>query len=130
MLTDLPMAHGRLTRGTWQRVLTHTPEPEFKPYWTAIVCCPDCGKLLTCCLHTIAPDGQISPSLGHPTSYPPCGWHTNPKLLDWAPLPPTPPTPEISTCAKCGKQAHTIGGWGTWGNPGIICSTCFKEIYG
>src|ERR1035437_6734 len=129
MLTDIPMGIGddHYQKGTWRRFLCHTPEPEYRPYWSAMVTCPECGKFLNCANHTISADGQISPSLGHPTEYPPCGWHTNPKLLGWEQW-PVPPIPEIETCERCGCQAHSIGGWGTW-SKGIrlICPKCIKE---
>lgn len=126
MLIDLHEApqDRKTAPGTWRRLLAHTPEPECRPYWTAIVTCPECARPLLASLHTISEDGQISPSLGHPMNYPNCSWHTRPRLIGWNPLPPLPPTPNIETCAKCGKQAHQIGGWGTWTGPGIICIEC------
>lgn len=116
--------------GTWVKVLAHTPEPEFKPFWTAVVNCPECGRMLNATLHSIAANGQISPSLGHPDSYPPCAWHVNPRLMGWTPNEwPLPETAPLETCERCKKQAHSIGGWGTWsGGRGIICSECVHFV--
>ena len=131
MLVDIPRGEGAEKRkaGTWMLLLAHTPEPEYRAYWSAIVFCPDCWKPLSAVRHTIAENGQISPSLGHPTAYPPCGWHTNPRLLGWTPTEwGFPPQSNPETCAKCGTISHSIGGWGTWNGPGIICVQCFKEV--
>lgn len=124
MLVEIPRGKGR---GTWQRVLFHTPEPEYRPFWSAIVVCPECGKLLNAVNHTIAPDGQVTPSLGHPAEYPPCGWHTNPKLLGWEQW-PVPENGPAFVCARCGAQAHGLGGWGTWSGGGDICAECVLAL--
>lgn len=84
MLVELPRGY-RHEPGTWSRVLAMMPEPDCRYYWTATIWCPECGKALYAANHTIGADGQISPSLGHPDIYPACGWHTYPRLLDWAP---------------------------------------------
>ena len=130
MLIEIPPSAGAKRKpGTYERVLHHTPEPEFRPYWSAIVWCPECGRPLSAGKHAIAPNGQISPSLGHPTSYPACGWHTSPRLLEWHPEQwGTPPTPKPETCAKCGRVSHTIGGWTICG-AGLVCETCFYDLY-
>lgn len=128
MLIEIPRrgAGQSFEKGTWQRLLTHTPEPEYRPYWTAMICCPECGRKLYLALHKIAADGQVSPSVGHPAEYPPCPWHVTPRLIGWEQW-PTPPIPNPATCELCGKVSHTIGGWGTWsGGTGIICADCFK----
>ena len=130
-LIDIPRcpSDDTFAKGTWTRMLFHTAEPEFKAYWSAIICCPECGKYLNLVNHKIAADGQISPSVGHPNSYPPCGWHVTPKLLDWLPeewglLPQN----EVEICAGCGRQSHSIGGWGTWNKSrGIACPACLKQ---
>ena len=71
--------------GHWQRILVKPDGAQ--PRWSAIVWCPACGRVLDARNHHIGADGQITPSLGHPASYPPCGWHVLPKLLGWSPLP-------------------------------------------
>jgi hypothetical protein len=132
MLVEIPMRIGddHYQTGTWHRFLAHTPEPEYRPFWSAMITCPECGKFLNAINHTISADGQISPSLGHPVEYPPCGWHTNPKLIGWEQW-PVPPIPNPETCEKCGFVAHTIGGWGTWnGGTGLLCAKCHKEWMG
>ena len=126
-MTDLLQGLGddRYQPGTWRRILAHTPEPEYRPFWTAIICCPECGRYLAATAHTISTDGQITPSLGHPVEYPPCSWHTAPRLIGWEAW-PVPAIPDPETCERCGKIAHNIGGWGTWsGGPGLICAQCF-----
>lgn len=127
MLVEIPRGNSSDKRapGTWWPVIEHTPEPEFRPYWSALVFCPDCRKPLTCKAHSIAQDGQVTPSLGHPVIWAACGWHVTPRLLGWeAHNWPLPPVSNPETCAKCGKVSHTIGGWGTW-QGGIICHECF-----
>ena len=131
MLVDIPRSRPDQKRapGTWVHILQHTPEPEYRFYWSAMVWCPECGKPLSCINHTIADDGQITPSLGHPIEFPSCSWHVSPKLIGWAPKEwGTPETPSPETCARCGKVSHTIGGWGTWSQGGIICASCFKTV--
>lgn len=126
MMTEIPMRTDNTTHrlGTWAHVLFHTPEPEYRPFWSAMICCPECGKYLNAVNHTISADGQITPSLGHPSEYGPCSWHTSPRLIGWF-LRPLPDIPAPATCARCGTVAHTIGGWGTWsGGTGIICEKC------
>lgn len=113
--------------GTWQRVLFYTPEPECKPFWTAMVWCKECGHPLNLVNHTIAADGQVTPSVGHPDIPLRCSWHPTMKLVGWIEL-PTPPPPSFSICERCGKKSRWIGGWGTWSKgTGIICGECFKE---
>lgn len=127
MLTEIPRdpGAGKARRGTWAPTMHHTPEPEFRPFWSAMVCCPDCGKLLSAINHSIDANGQISPSLGHPTQYGPCGWHTNPRLIGWEPQNwPLPPIPKPETCALCSKVSHTLGSWAI-ANGGLQCAECF-----
>jgi hypothetical protein len=132
MLTEIPRAGPSDKRkpGTWERLIAHTPEPEYLSYWTAIVWCPDCGRGLLASLHTIANDGRVTPSLGHPASYPPCGWHTHPRLLGWEPSNwRLPPSPELTTCARCPRQSRSLGGWGLgWGYSSPICDKCIPEV--
>lgn len=134
MLVEIPRAVGseRFKPGTWWRWLAHTAEPEYRPYWTATICCPECGRLLNLALHTIEANGQVVPSVGHPPGYAPCGWHTNPRLIGWeqwsVPEESALETPPPETCERCGAQSHTLGGWGTWsGGSGLICQKCFKD---
>jgi hypothetical protein len=122
---QIEIPHGR-GPGHWQRILVD--ELGDHPKWAAIVWCPECGRGLFARNHTIDGNGQITPSLGHPTEYPPCGWHTSPKLLDWAPVPPTPGPREFNTCAGCGFKDRSLGGWGTWGDVvGLICPQCVEK---
>jgi len=131
-MIEIPKGTGE--PGTWKPYLAHTPEPEFKPYWSAMVRCPICSTRMSLSGHTIDSEGCVSPSIGHPTGVPECSWHPNPgmgKLLGWPEqlrnaLPVYGP-PE--KCARCGHEAHTIGGWGTWNGPGIICDKCHKEVH-
>lgn len=128
MLIEIPRIDGdrRNKRGVWVHVIHHTPEPEYRPYWSANVFCPDCGRVLSCQNHSIAANGQVSPSLGHPAQFPACGWHTNPRLIGWTPeLWSLPPIPNPETCALCGKVSHTLGGW-TIANGGLQCAECFS----
>lgn len=130
--TDLPQApkEGAWPPGAWKRWLAYTPEPEFRPYWTATIKCQKCSRKLNLSQHKIDVTGQVSPSVGHPVEYPPCDWHPTPRLIGWEDW-PAPPTPALSTCERCGKQSHTVGGWGTWsGGTGIICDKCIKERRG
>ena len=131
MLINIPRATDDTyhVKGTWQRVLFHTSEPEYRPFYSAMICCPECGEYLNLVNHTIASDGQVSPSVGHPKNTG-CPWHTNPRLIGWEqwPLPEIPP---IFTCERCGTTAHGLGGWGTWnGGNGDICNKCVKEVRG
>lgn len=119
---QIEIPHGR-GKGHWNRVIVD--ELGDNPRWGAIVWCPECGRGLFARDHKIDGNGQISPSLGHPTEYPPCGWHTHPRLLDWAPVPPSPQPRAMNTCARCKCQSRSIGGWGTHGAfVGIICQAC------
>ena len=62
---------------------------EWKPWaWignrpTAVVGCPMCGKVMTVglAIHTIHPDGRLSPSLVCP--FKPCLFHVMARLEDW-----------------------------------------------
>lgn len=129
MLIEIPQGKGR---GRWQRYLVNAPgNPDDGPrHWSALVWCPDCGRVLDARNHTTADSGQVSPSLGHPESYQPCGWHVHPLLLGWAPLPEMPPLVALTSCANCSRQTRSLGGWGTWGNPGVICPGCRVQLYG
>lgn len=123
-LADIPRGKGR---GTWQPILFHTPEPEYRGFWSAIVFCPECNKPLSAVNHNITSDGQVTPSLGHPNSYPPCDWHPpSVKLIGWEQWPV--PETQIYTCARCSVTSHNLGGWGTWSGDGDICSKCSKEL--
>lgn len=129
MTTPIPRGNGR--NGTWAPWVAHTPEPEYRPYWAASVGCPRCGVRMSLARHSIAPDGTVTPSIGHPEGVPDCGWHPAPGVLVGWPEVLTqslPAVPAISTCERCGKQSHTIGGWSTWsGGAGIICDGCARE---
>ena len=119
-------------RGQWWPVLV---DEYTHPRWTVVVVCLECGAKLFARNHTIAPDGVVSPSLGHPEGAAPCGWHHHVKLIGWAAVPDAPEARIVevvpfSTCARCGKQEQEISGWGTWGNPGIICRECRRERNG
>jgi hypothetical protein len=119
MQIEIPEGKGR---GHWQRVIID----EFgdSPCWSAIIWCPDCSRILALQRgHAIAADGQITPSVGHPDSYAPCGWHVNPKLVGWQVL-PAPLVRPLNTCVACGFQARHLGGWGTWSGSGLICPDC------
>ena len=124
MQHDIPQGHGK---GHWQRVILGEMSDE--PVWSAVLWCPECGKGMSLQRgHTIAADGQVSPSVGHPNGYPPCGWHTLPRLVGWE-VRPNPPPREWNTCARCQRKSRSIGGWGTDGRvAGIICDTCRAEL--
>jgi hypothetical protein len=122
-LTQIPK--GKRTPGTWQLILVD--ELGDTPHWSAIVWCPECAKPLNCSNHTIASDGQISPSLGHPSGYPPCSWHEYPKLLEWPDLPAPAPRP-FHQCERCGRKSRELGGWAVgWGFP-LVCDACMKVL--
>ena len=124
MQIEIPQGKGK---GHWQRVLVD--ELGDNPRWGAIVWCPECGRVLYAANHKIDENGQISPSLGHPTEYPPCGWHTNPKLLNWAPVPAAPGPRPFETCTRCSKRSRDVGGWGYHGaHVGIVCDVCFADL--
>ena len=112
--------------GQWTRILID----EFgdQPHWGAMVRCPDCGRRLPLVNHSIGPDGQVSPSIGHPATYPPCGWHPTPRLVGWAPCPPAPaPRPLCDPCVDCGVRARQLGGWGI-ASGGLRCPPCLSVI--
>lgn len=122
MLVDIPKGKGR---GTWQRWIAFEYDPA-KRHWTATICCPDCGEMLSLINHTISDNGQVSPSVGHWKNIA-CPWHTNPRLVGWESL-PLPELPPLTTCERYGKKSYDIGGWGTWCNgTGLICGNCFSE---
>ncbi len=127
MLIDIPKRTGMERRGCWQRITID--EAGDDPIYSAIIWCPGCGKPLALQRgHHIADDGQISPSVGHPTTYPPCGWHTNPKLLGW--VPGKPATIPYTTCERCTRRSRLVSGWGTWAQgAGLICAECFAEVH-
>lgn len=124
MQIEIPCGKGK---GHWALVLFD--EYGDKPHWSAIVWCPECGKPLNCVRHTIADNGQITPSLGHPTEYPPCPWHTHPRLLGWEPKVDPPPHPYCGECARCGTKTRQLSGWGRgWGVAGLVCPKCIAEL--
>lgn len=123
MQIDIPRGKGK---GHWELILCD----EFgdNPHWSAIVWCPECGRPLSCVNHTIAADGTISPSLGHPTEYPACAWHTNPRLIGWENRQAPPKQPSV-TCARCGAQSRQLSGWGSgYGFAGDICPNCVAVL--
>ena len=124
VLVDIPKGHGR---GHWQRVLAD--EYGDNPRWSAVVWCPDCGLGMSAINHTINANGQISPSLGHPTEYPSCGWHTHPRLIGWAnDFPPTPIVRMASECECCHSKSRSISNWGMgWGYK-LVCDKCIAII--
>lgn len=124
-MIEVPEGKGR---GHWQRVLLD--EYGDSPAWSAIIWCPSCARPLALQRgHTIADNGQISPSVGHPDSYPACDWHCHPRLLGWQTL-PVPERRVLSTCARCGAQGRQLGGWGTHGQyDGLICNKCVGELF-
>lgn len=114
--------------GTW-RPLMVLRDDHYE--WKAIIECPECGRYLAAVNHDIDADGQISPSLGHPTEYPPCGWHVNPCLNGWHPEQwQLPSVPKLTTCPRCNTTtARWLSGWGTWGGvTGDICLTCIAAL--
>ena len=112
--------------GFWQPVVVGEFGP--LPRWSAIVWCPSCARPLSAVNHLIAPNGQITPSLGHPTEYPACDWHTSPQLVGWEALPPLVAKPQ-HTCERCGAKNALLSGWGTWsGGPGLICGDCVADV--
>ena len=126
MLTDIPNGRGV---GQWMRVLVD----EFgdHPRWGAMVWCPTCAKPLAVVQHAIDANGCVSPSVGHPLTYPPCPWHPpGVKLLGWDKNPPLPEPLPFHECARCHAKDRQLGGWGTWSGGGIICPECFKEVNG
>lgn len=128
MLIEIQKATGALVRGTWKHWQYLAPNADAYR-WTATICCPDCGKFLNLVNHTIAADGQVSPSVGHPDGYPACNWHTHPRLIGWEQLAaqPLPPAPPPETCQNCGTVSRVLGGWGTWsGGAGLICADCIR----
>jgi hypothetical protein len=48
---------------------------------SALVCCPNCGKIGSLTKHTIDPDGRVFPSLVCPFGN--CDFHEFVKLADW-----------------------------------------------
>ena len=118
MLVNIPEGKGP---GTWQRMLadSYTDHPRY----TAMITCPVCNRYLYCYNHTIAADGQITPSVGHPHTYPPCTWHTFPKLLGWAPVPAIPIYP-LFHCGVCARTTRQLSGWGTFLGKDVICPEC------
>lgn len=122
-MIDVPRGKGR---GTWARILIDTLGDS--PRWSAMIRCPSCAKPLSLVNHTIAPDGQVSPSVGHPDIYPPCDWHVTPKLVGWVDEPAPAPLPFFTPCERCGAKARQLSGWGTWsGGAGLICPDCIKS---
>ena len=96
-----------------------------RPRWVAMLWCVDCGRPLVLTNHTIAADGQVTPSVGHPENYPPCSWHPTPRLIGWVSEPDPEPRPIAAPCEQCGAKSRQLGGWGTWsGGAGLICPFC------
>jgi DNA-directed RNA polymerase subunit RPC12/RpoP len=124
VLSDLPQGK---ERGEWQRILLD----EFgdHPRWSAIIRCPECGTRLPIPNHTIAADGHVRPSVGHPKGS--CPWHPpSVMLLGWAPCPPNPsPRPFCDPCIRCGARARQLAGWGM-ASGGLHCPICMKIICG
>jgi hypothetical protein len=124
MSIELPNGKGP---GKWQRVIVD----EFgdTPRWTALIRCPECKVFLPLTDHTIASDGQVTPSVAHDPRLPPCSWHPTPKLLGWSPCPPAPePKPFHEPCGRCGAKGRQLGGWGVgWGFL-LVCPDCVKQL--
>lgn len=118
---EIPEGKGR---GHWAYFVVDHFGPA--PRLSAMVWCPECGKPITCARHTISDDGQVNPSLGHPTEYPPCAWHVNPKLVGWKNT-PQPVYPIIAKCDRCGQETRQLSGW-TQCNVGLVCVKCWEEI--
>lgn len=123
MLLELREGKGR---GHWHRILLD--EFEDAPKWGAVVWCPGCGKPMLMRDHTVDANDRVHPSLGHPLEYGECGWHTDPYLVGWNPVPPIPVRPVIEHCGKCGRRARSLSGWGTWNGPGLLCPPCFAAM--
>ena len=66
---------GVLLSGRW-----HASKPAGKPT-SALMSCPECGKVCSLSGHTINPDGTVEPSLMCP--YDGCGYHDFVKLEGW-----------------------------------------------
>jgi DNA-directed RNA polymerase subunit RPC12/RpoP len=120
MLIDLTEGRGR---GQWRRVLLD--EFTVQPRWSAIICCPDCGVLLPIPNHTIAADGQVSPSVGHPVTQ--CSWHVHPKLIGWNLAPPLPSAYPDHECSRCGAKTKQLSGWSV--SNGLVCPACFSKLF-
>ena len=120
MLIELPEGKGP---GTWTRVLFdgYTDHPRY----SAMICCPSCKRYLNLVNHTIAPDGQVSPSVGHPKEYPPCPYHTYPRLIGWSVI--QPPVTPIYLCALCHTSTRDLSGWSTWQGKDVICPACLAS---
>lgn len=122
MIVELPPGKGR---GKWQRILVD--EYGDSPRWSALIRCPECDTFLPIINHQISPDGQVSPSVGHPQKTS-CGWHTSPRLIGWGPCPPAPSPKPTYSCEACGFKARQLAGWGTWsGGHGEICPGCVSK---
>ena len=78
-----------LRRSTRTGQVTNVGPGEWKPWvWlrdrpTVVVGCPECSRVMTIGLsvHTIMPDGRLSPSLVCPFS--PCAFHVMAMLEGW-----------------------------------------------
>ena len=124
-MADTSITRGR-GRGHWVPVLIGVDDGQ--PRWSANVCCPQCGRYLSLINHRIDASGEVSPSIGHPPQFMPCGWHPNAQLIGWDQLPPVPPPLPLSTCERCGRQQHSIGGWGIgWGYK-LVCGQCIAAM--
>ena len=101
------------------------------PRYSALIFCLLCGRALSLINHTIAVDGHVTPSVGHPDAYrradgSMCPWHPTPRLLDWpTDLPSISPIAK-SRCEKCGRESRSIGGWGLIVGQ-LQCDQCFNE---
>ena len=108
--------------GEWMRTIVD--EFSDATRWGAIITCPECKRRLLVRDHTIAPDGQISPSVGHPAEYPFCSWHTHPQLIGWSPVPPLP-IHAIHICTVCRRETRQLGGWGIMQGK-LTCQQCLE----
>jgi len=124
---EIPRRVGTEKAGTWSIFLFG--EATDAPRYSAVVWCKECSRPLSLVNHAIAPDGIVTPSIGHPDQYRRpdgtlCAWHPTARLLDWPNL-PNPAVLALHSCEQCGKQSRTLGGWGTWsGGTGLLCPEC------
>lgn len=117
-LRELPQGRGP---GMWRLILLD----EFGdlPRWSAIICCPNCHTMLPIPNHTIAADGEVTPSVGHPIRE--CGWHVSPKLLGWQGGRLAPGPRPFYECTGCKATTRQLNGWGVFG--GLKCPSCLPS---